>query len=31
MEELLDRLGNPHHAFRSVHIAGTKKGSFGNC
>jgi dihydrofolate synthase / folylpolyglutamate synthase len=28
MEELLERLGNPHHAFRSVHIAGTKgKGS----
>jgi dihydrofolate synthase/folylpolyglutamate synthase len=28
MEELLERLGNPHHAFRSIHIAGTKgKGS----
>jgi dihydrofolate synthase/folylpolyglutamate synthase len=28
MEELLVRLGNPHHAFRSIHIAGTKgKGS----
>jgi len=28
MEELLAQLGNPHHAFRSVHIAGTKgKGS----
>ena len=28
MEELLERLGNPHYAFRSVHIAGTKgKGS----
>jgi dihydrofolate synthase/folylpolyglutamate synthase len=28
MEELLERVGNPHHAFRSIHIAGTKgKGS----
>jgi dihydrofolate synthase/folylpolyglutamate synthase len=28
MEELLERLGNPQHAFRSIHIAGTKgKGS----
>ncbi|MCS7220070.1 MAG: folylpolyglutamate synthase/dihydrofolate synthase family protein [Anaerolineae bacterium] len=28
MERLLERLGNPHHRFRCVHIAGTKgKGS----
>jgi dihydrofolate synthase/folylpolyglutamate synthase len=28
VEELLDQLGNPHRAYRSVHIAGTKgKGS----
>lgn len=28
MEELLTQLGNPHHAFASVHVAGTKgKGS----
>ena len=28
MERLLDALGNPHHQFRSVHVAGTKgKGS----
>jgi len=28
MEDLLEQLGNPHRAFRSVHIAGTKgKGS----
>jgi dihydrofolate synthase / folylpolyglutamate synthase len=28
MEELLERLGKPQHAFRSIHIAGTKgKGS----
>jgi len=28
VQDLLDRLGNPHHRFQSVHIAGTKgKGS----
>ena len=28
IEQLLDRLGNPHHAFKVVHVAGTKgKGS----
>jgi len=28
VDDLLDRLGNPHHRFKSVHVAGTKgKGS----